>query len=108
VWPLVNPSSENLFLKVYRCPFTRWKMVRSSEYFTVTTTTPQVTRRVSPVTGFVKYKPRRSWNPRDVALPQEQTPEALDLESVIKKRQMVVGAGEEGLTAAERFYSLAA
>ena len=27
---------------------------------------------------------------------------------MIKKRQMVVGAGEEGLTAAELFYSLAA
>ena len=32
----------------------------------------------------------------------------IELMHMIKKRQMVVGAGEEGLTAAELFYSLAA
>jgi len=32
----------------------------------------------------------------------------IELMHMIKKRQLVVGAGEESLTAAEQFYSLAA
>ena len=32
----------------------------------------------------------------------------IELMHMIKKRQMVVEAGDEGLTAAEQFYSLAA
>ena len=32
----------------------------------------------------------------------------IELMNMIKKKQLIVGAGDEGLTAAEQFYALAA